>query len=148
MYAQFSDNTTQTNTLSNAKAMTLNTTDISSSYISVAGGTKITVTTAGVYNVMFSAQIKRTTNGTEFCTIWFRKNGTDIPNSATDLSLIGNGALEVAAWNYLVSLAANDYIEIMWSTGDVSIVITPQVARTSPIRPAVPSLIVTIFRVD
>lgn len=148
MYAQFSDNTTQTNTLSTAKAMSLSTTDIPSSFISLVGGTKITVSTAGVYNIMFSAQMKRTTNGTEFCTIWFRKNGVDIPNSASDISLIGNGALEVAAWNYLVSLAANDYIEIIWSTGDTTITILAQAARTGPVRPAVPSLIVTVNRVD
>ena len=148
MYAQFSDNTTQTNTLLTAKAMTLNSTDIASSYISVVGGTKITVSVAGVYNLMFSAQIGKSNTGTDYCTIWFRKNGTDIPNSATDFSLIGAGALEVAAWNYMVSLAVNDYLEIMWSTEDVNITIIAQGTRTGPVRPAVPSLIVTINRVD
>ncbi|MDD2792920.1 MAG: hypothetical protein PHD73_07055 [Sediminibacterium sp.] len=148
MYAQFSDNTTQTNTLLTAKAMTLNTTDISSSYISVVEGAKIKVTVAGVYNVMFSAQISKSNAGTDYCTIWFRKNGVDIPNSATDFSLTGAGSLEVAAWNYMSSLAANDYLEIMWSIEDINISILAIAARTGPTRPAVPSLIVTVNRVD
>ncbi|HJV18924.1 MAG TPA: hypothetical protein VJ552_03510 [Sediminibacterium sp.] len=148
MYAQFSDNTTQTNTLETAKAMTLNTTDISSGHITVVDGSKITVSVAGTYNLMFSAQVKKANIGTDFCTIWFRKNGVDVPNSATDFSLVGTGALEVAAWNYLATLAANDYIEIMWSVEDINITILAQPARTLPNRPAVPSLIVTMNRVD
>ena len=147
-YGLFADNTTQTALLNTATPMLLNTTELGGHGISIESGSRITVANAGVYNLQFSAQIKKSNAGTDFVTIWFRKNGIDIPNSATDFNLTGTGALEVASWNLLSSLLAGEYLEIIWSTPDINITIQKTDARTAPVRPSVPSVIVTMQRVN
>ncbi len=148
-FGSFSDNTTQSASVINtATVMTLNTTDIGGYGVSLANGTQIKVDNAGIYNLEFSAQMSKSSAGASDVTIWFRKNGTDVPNSATDFNLSGNTALEVAAWNYYFDLAAGDYIEIVWSTPVLTITMEKKDSRTSPVRPAVPSLIATMHRVN
>jgi len=101
-----------------AYAMTLNTTDSTvTNGVSIASNSRITVATAGVYNLQFSAQLDRVSgSGTETVDIWFRKNGTDINNSNTKITMAGAASANktVAAWNYMINMAANDYIQIMW----------------------------------
>jgi hypothetical protein len=50
----------------------------------------------------------------------------------------------IGALNFFVSLAANDYVQIMWRPSDVGISIEHFAASSTPTRPAVPSAIVTL----
>ena len=49
----------------------------------------------------------------------------------------------IAALNYFIELAANDYMELMWATTSTAVTIEQIPAKTSPTRPATPSAIVT-----
>jgi hypothetical protein len=149
-YGSFYDTTTQTNPIANVnRSMSLNTTDISNG-VSISGSsdpfnTYIKTTNAGVYNIQFSAQIEKTNpGGTNTTYIWLRKNGTNLDetNTAFELSQNGKG---VAAWNWFVNSAANDYYQIMWSSNATD---TQLVASTPAYGPTVPSVIVTANRVD
>lgn len=76
--------------------------------------TRITLSNAGKYNIAFSSQLYNPGKKTNEVTIWLKKNGLDIINSSTDMFL-GTGIdveRRVAAWNFFVSAAANDYFEI------------------------------------
>jgi hypothetical protein len=81
--------------------------------------------------VQFSFQLSNLDNATQDVSIWFRKNASD-PYHV------------VAAMNYFVDLAKDDYVEIMWSTTNTSVTIDTKPTRTSPTRPATPSAIVTM----
>ena len=149
-YGSFYDTTTQTNPVANInRSMSLNTTDISNG-VSISGSsdpfnTYIKTTNAGVYNIQFSAQIEKTSpGGTNTTYIWLRKNGTDLDetNTAFELSQNGKG---VAAWNWFVNSAANDYYQIMWSSNATD---TQLAASTPAYGPTVPSVIVTANRID
>ena len=146
-YGSFYDTTTQSATAINtAYAMTLNSTDISNG-VSVGSPTsRIVVTYAGTYNVQFSAQLDKSSGASAHAYIWLRKNGTDIPSSASVVAVQGTNAELVPAWNFLISLAAGDYIEIMWSTDDVNLQITHS-AAAAPV-PAIPSIILTVTQVN
>jgi len=144
---------TQTQTAASitaAYAITLNNTDADSNGVSVVSNSRITFAYAGVYNVEFSAQLDRvTSSGTDVIDIWFAKNGTNIDDSNTKVTVSG-GALEaktVAAWNYMLEVAAGDYVEIYWNTTDTHVVLQYDSAQTSPTRPAIPSAIVTAHQV-
>jgi hypothetical protein len=50
----------------------------------------------------------------------------------------------IAALNFFVDMAANDYIEIMWRTENTGVNIEHFGTSTSPTRPAVPSVITTM----
>lgn len=148
-YGAFSDLTTQTFPANTITALQLNTTDLTSG-VSLQGSpqTQIKVANTGVYNIQFSAQLNHTTGGIATVTIWLRKNGADIPATSTDVTIEGNGTKIVPAWNFLASAIANDYFEIMVSATDDHCEIYYNGARTSPVRPALPSLIVTVTQAN
>jgi hypothetical protein len=148
VYGSFSSDQDQTaaNTTT-AYAMTLNTTDYANG-VSVASNSRLTVTYPGVYNVQFSAQFTNADASDQDISVWFRKNGTDIPNSNSQFSIISkhgsiDGAL-ITALNFFVELLGGDYVEIMWSVTNTNVSIQHLAAQTSPTRPATPSVIATI----
>lgn len=148
-YGAFQDSTDQTaaNTTT-AYAITFDTTDFSNG-VTLSNSSRLNVAQAGIYNVQFSVQFKNTTNDTQDVDVWFRKNGTDIANSNSRFSLgprksSGNPSHLIAAMNFFVSLAASDYVQIMWRPTDVGVSLEHFAADTSPTRPAVPSAIATL----
>jgi hypothetical protein len=149
-YGSFTSNVTQTNPVANvARAFSADTTEINNGVI-LSANTRFVVQNAGVYNIQFSAQLQQLNNSDSAISIWFRKSGTDIPRSNTELSIDKNqgGASKlVAAWNIVESFTANQYIEIMWSSPDTGMEILWQNTQTGPTRPSTPSLIVTLTQV-
>ncbi len=115
--------------------------------ISVVSGSQITFTSAGTYDIQFSAQFHNNGGGGSGDTvqIWFRKNGTDLPDSATRISVPTNNPYVVPAWNFMDNFAAGDYFQIMWSTNNANISIDHNTA-VSP-APAIPSVIITVMQV-
>jgi hypothetical protein len=149
-YGSFYDTTIQTNVASTARSMSLNTTDITNG-VSISGSTNpyntyIKTENAGVYDIQFSAQVDKTDSGTDEIWIWIRKNGTNISDSATSVQLQGNGAHYVAAWNFFVNAAANDYFQLMWYSPDANVRLHAEAGFG--VVPGIPSLIVTVNRVD
>lgn len=122
---------------------------VAASGISVVGGSKITVTRTGIYNIQFSAQIDKTDSGRDFVEIWLMKNGNDEPWSNTNVEADNNNAKVVAAWNFVVPLNAGDYVELAWWSADADLRFFSQIAQAavpgvSPARPAIPSVILTV----
>ena len=149
-YGSFYSTQTQTNVASTARSMSLNVTDITNG-VSISGSTSpfntyIKVQNPGVYDIQFSAQVDKTDSGTDEIWIWMRKNGSDISDSATSVQLTGNGAHYVAAWNFFVNAAANDYFQLMWYSPDANVRLHAESAFG--VVPGIPSLIVTANRVD
>jgi hypothetical protein len=111
----------------------------------------ITFTSPGVYNISFSAQLLRTQGGSaDTVSIWLRKNGTNEPNTNTDVTLVSNGQKHVAAWNFFVPVACSptcDTWQLMWSADAGHTNIWYQDAQANPTRPAIPSVILTVNQV-
>jgi hypothetical protein len=148
-YGAFQDGTDQTaaNTTT-AYAITLDTTDFSNG-VTLSNSSRLNVAQAGIYNLQFSIQFKNTTNDGQDVDVWFRKNGTNIDNSNSRFhpparKSAGDPSHLIAALNFFVNLAANDYVEIMWRTTNVNVSIEHFAASSTPTRPAVPSVIATL----
>ena len=146
-YGAFSSGVDQTTTANTATLMTLNTTDFSND-VSIATS-KITVATAGIYNLQFSVQLESNSNAAQDVFIWLKKNGVDIAGSTGKVGIpsrkgVGDPFHGIYGWNYFVSLAAGQYIEIYWSTtsADVSIQFYP--ASATPTKPATQSVVATL----
>ena len=146
----FYDTTTQTVASGGIAAMKLNTTDVSATDgISITNNlsghpTRITVTKDGVYDIKFSAQLERLSGGvSKQAVVWLRKNGTDVPDSATHVAVQANANFLVIAWNFFIQLNASEYCELMW-TQDDAIEIKYEPANIIVPYPATPSVIVTI----
>ena len=148
-YGAFQDGTNQTaaNTTT-AYPVTFDTTDLSNG-VTLSNSSRLNVAQPGVYNLQFSVQVKNTTNSSEDVDFWFRKNGTDIAKSNSRFGISarkssGDPSHVIVALNYFVSLAANDYMQIVWRTSDVAVTIETFAAGTSPTRPSIPSVIATM----
>jgi hypothetical protein len=148
-YGAFQDSTDQTAaSTTTAYPMTFDTTDFSNG-VYLSNSSRMNVRNAGIYNVQFSVQLENIDNAQHDVDIWFRKNGTNITASNSKFTVPARKSASIfghviAAINYFVELAANDYIEIVWRTEstDVSLEQTP--AESSPTRPATPSVIATV----
>jgi len=115
--------------------------------VSIASGSRITVANAGVYNIQFSAQLDKTDGGSDLVNIWFAKNGVNIPYSNTQILVTGSNGKHVASWNFVLTLAANDYVQIMAQSPDTNMRVVASGTQSNPSRPAVPSSIVTVTQV-
>jgi hypothetical protein len=144
-YGNFFDTTTQTVIgINTYQPVRLNTTDLSNQ-VSIANSSHIIITNSGVYNIQFSLQIDKTQGSGAHIYIWLRKNGLDVPNSATELAVQGTSSEIVAAWNFVVASNANDYYELMWSSTDEHIRL--KAVGASAVVPAIPSVIVSVVSV-
>lgn len=150
-YGGFSDNTDQTGNVLSGTAVTFNTTDVADG-VTLVSGSQITVPNTGKYSFQFSIQFKNTTNAQEDATVWLRVNGVDLANSSTQYTVparksAGIFGYGVSALTFLLSLNANDYVQVLWVPTSVSLTIEALPASLSPAYPAIPSVIATMVQV-
>lgn len=139
----FHSRATQTAAVVNtAYALTLSNTDISNNVYLGMPPSRVYTVYSGTYNVQFSLQATTTSSSSEYLYIWLRVNGTDVPWSSSRVEFKGSGNDKILAWNFLVSLQANDYFELMWSVTSTDISI-PAIAAVAP-SPDIPSVILTV----
>ena len=142
-YGSFYDTTIQTaTTINTATAITFNTTDLSNGVFIGSPTSRIIVDSEGIYNFDTSFQLDKTSGGTAEFYFWFRLNGTDVPESASQIRIQGNDAEIFSSLNYFFDLKAGDYIEMMFSTTSLDVELLSVVA-TPPV-PAIPSIILTV----
>ena len=151
-YGAWQDNVTQTAAVDNtAYAMIYRTVDLSNGVTVVTDGTnltRITFANTGIYNIQFSVQLQNLSTATEDVTIWLRKNGVDLPATGTIVGLAQRkGPADpyhiVASWNFVLSVVAGEYYQLMWSTTNHTDVTIPAYSAVSP-APSVPSIILTV----
>jgi hypothetical protein len=146
----FWSNVDQTNAgATSVNLMTVNNSDASNNQVEIGStSSQIKVLNAGVYNIQFSAQFDKSDGGKDTVDVWFVKNGVNIPDSNSLFSLEGNNDKLIAVVNLIVPLSANDYIQLAWHSADIDLFLHHDVAGTSPTRPAVPSVIITVQQVS
>jgi len=148
-YGAFQDSTDQTAaSTTTAYPMTFDTTDFSNG-VYLSNSSRLNARNAGIYNVQFSVQLQNTDNAQHTVDIWFRKNGTNITASNSMFTVPARKSASIyghliAAINYFVELAANDYVEIVWRAESTTVSIEQLPTQTSPTRPATPSVIATM----
>jgi hypothetical protein len=80
--------------------------------------------------------------------IWLKQNGTDITGSTGFISVPNShGGIDghgIYGWNYYLSMAANDYVQLYWSVTNAAITIPFYAASTGPVRPSTQSVVATL----
>ena len=112
--------------------------------------THIVTQFAGVYNIQFSAQVEKLSGGSSsVVNIWLVKNGLNVSYTDTKIAASGSSSssLEVAAWNFVLTMAVNDYVQLAWYSTDDNIQLVMGSESSPPSAPAIPSLIVTVTQV-
>ena len=126
---------------------------VTSRALTGAMASKLTVTNAGIYNLQFSTQFVNTDTHDHDVEIWFRKNAATptaagIANSNSIFTIhSSHGGIDgrlVAGLNYMIQLAAADFVEIMWNGNDLGISIATIAAGSTPTTPQSPGVIATL----
>ena len=110
---------------------------------------KMTVAQAGIYNLQWSGQFENTDNASHDVSVWIRKSGTDVVGSTGIIGLsprysAGVYFHTIAAWNYLIDLQADEYVELWWSTDHIGSSLQYYVVGAAPVRPSNASVIATL----
>ena len=150
-YLSAFSNTDQTGSISAATAVKLENTSFGAgiSITNDGGGnpTRVTFAVAGTYMLAPSIQFKNVDSSNHDATVWFRKNGTDIANSAT-ITNVPKAADGGATFFQVVvyeQVTAGQYIEIMWLPEDADV--TLDFTAAGAIAPAIPSIILVSERI-
>jgi hypothetical protein len=155
-YGAWQTDATQTAAASNVGyPMRFEIADITPNGISIVNNgsgdpTRITFANTGIYNIQFSSQFQNIDNAEHDVTIWLRLNGTDVTGSAGFIQVpkrkaagVGNEGHVIVSWNYVLSVVAGQYYELVWSTTDHTHVTMEFYAAGSP-PPSAASVIMTV----
>lgn len=143
-YGSYYTTASITLTANTSQSLNFTTVDAQSGFtLSGSNNEQIKATNAGVYNLQFSAQLDQGANSANYY-IWLKKNGSNVADTAGKSTLASNHSM-ISAWNYVVSLAANDTLEIVIQS-DANNSSVAYIAASGNI-PAAPSVIATITQV-
>ena len=152
-WGSFWDETSQVAALANtAYAIKLRQVDTVSRGTKIISNERITFDHPGIYSITFSIQFSNTDSAIHDINVWLRKNGVDVPASDSRFSIAAkHGILDgnvIGTVNFVLKLTTNDYLELMWATGDVEAYIHAEAAQTSPFaHPSIPGIICTVVQV-
>ena len=104
-------------------------------------GTRIYVEESGDYFVQFSCMFIKTNASSGTANMWFRKNGVNIPDSNTKITLAGNNSEITMTVGLILDLDAGDYIQFVSSASNTNTFLSHDPAGVGP---AVPGVIATI----
>jgi hypothetical protein len=119
--------------------------------ITVESGSRIKVPCAGQYLVTFTLQVTNRSNTAAEFEVWAKDTGVNYPLSNTrfDVPARKSGSI----WSHIVPAITgiftvddptNDYLQVAWWSDNLNVFIQNYAAGTSPTRPAIPSVILTI----
>ena len=115
---------------------------------------RIVVSTSGLYKFDFSLQVESNSASAKKMWIWPRINGSDVPDSNSEITVSGSGTVLVPSWSWTLSMNAGQYFEMMFAGDSVDILITSKAATSGAngdptfARPAVPGVILDVIQVQ
>jgi hypothetical protein len=119
--------------------------------ISVESGSRIKVPCAGQYLVTFTLQVTNRSNTAGEFEVWAKDTGVNYPLSNTRFDVPARKTASI--WSHIVPAITgiftvddptNDYLQVAWWSDNLNVFIQNYAAGTSPTRPAIPSVILTI----
>jgi hypothetical protein len=155
-WGSFWDSTSQTATANTPTPILIRGNDLSNRGVKVISNSRITVDHPGIYSFTFSIQFSNAGEQIHDVNVWLRKNDSgatgDVPDSDSKFSIIAkhggiNGNV-IGTVNFVLQLAAADYIELIWATSNADAYIHAEAAATSPFaHPGIPGIICTVTQV-
>lgn len=148
-YGEFTRTTNLTAAANNtAYAIALTTTEIAEGVVLQGSPLdQIKVPQSGLYTFTVRFQLTSNNSSAKTARFWFRKNGTtDYADSTALVSVTANGDYATITVSEFFSLAANDYIQLMWAVTDTALSLVA-VAATG-YAPAAAAVLVTVDQIQ
>lgn len=119
--------------------------------IRVVDNSKIYVPCSGQYLVTFTLQVSNRSNAAQVFEVWAKDTGTNYPSSRTRFDI--QARKDASTWSHIVPaitgiFTVNDpstnYLQIAWWASSTDVFIEHYAAESTPTRPEIPSVILTI----
>lgn len=119
--------------------------------VEVRDGSEIWFEATGQYLVTFSLQVTNRSNAAQTFEVWAGYNGSDYPLSNTRFDIDARKSL--SEWTHIVPAISGiftvtnpstEYLTIKWWASSTEVFLEHYAANTSPTRPAIPSVILTV----
>ena len=119
--------------------------------VEVRDGSEIWFEATGQYLVTFSLQVTNRSNAAQTFEVWAGYNGSDYPLSNTRFDIDARKSL--SEWAHIVPAISGiftvtnpstEYLTIKWWASSTEVFLEHYAANTSPTRPAIPSVILTV----
>lgn len=151
-YAAVQRTTDKTFTANTATQITFNQNDYLNGCTN-DGTDGIHVEYSGIYNYQYSVQWANTDTQIHTAYIWLRKNGVDVPGTASKFDITSShGGVDgyvISACNFYIDLAPGDSVELWAAVSNVGVYAEAYAAQTSPFAmPAIPSVVATLTYVS
>jgi hypothetical protein len=151
-YGSFYDMTDQVLVSTTAEQVIAIGTTSESNGVSIVSGNQVTFNNAGTYSLTFSIQITNLANSVEKAIFWLKTNNVDYPDSATEIDLQPRKSAsepnrQVITINYVATATAGQQVQVYWSGSSTQLRVESLPAGTSPVSPAVPSIILTAVQI-
>lgn len=150
-YGSFYDTTTQTAAANTPTAITFNNT---SAFRNASIGTpasRIVFSADGLTTITFSIQFTNPSTSEDAVYVWLRKNGANVPNTASTVTVPRRHAATAGAAiltvNFYETYGPGDYLELYWLTDLGTSSITTVPATTTPLKPASPGVVLTVSQI-
>jgi hypothetical protein len=119
--------------------------------IRVVDNSKIYVPCGGQYLVTFTLQVSNRSNAVQEFEVWAKDTGVNYPSSNTRFdvparktSSIWGHAVPAITGIFTVNDPSTNYLEIAWWASSTGVYLQHYAAQSTPTRPAIPSVILTI----
>ena len=130
-------------------AITWDNTEIANG-ISIVSSSQLTVVESGLYQFDVTLQLQSNSGTDKNVRFWFKKNGTNIPNTTRIVTVSVNTAYTPLALSDFFSLAAGDYIELWWQSDNTNVaLVTVAAGGTAPNDyPAAPAAVIAVSQIQ
>lgn len=147
IYGQFSDSTDQPLPAGAIRVVVFDTTETANG-VTLVSGTQLRVDEPGVYAFNISPQLYHPGGTAQTIHFWLRKNGLDIPRSASSLEMGNNDNRTLPFFEAIIPMNAGDFIEwAFYAVPGTNISLEAFPAQTTPpVFPSNPSIIANVKR--
>lgn len=146
-YGEFTKTTDATPAaIDTAYALSFDNTEVANGISIGSPASRIVVSQSGLYQFDVTVQLTSGNSSAKNVWLWYRKNGTNVANSARVVTSDVNGGYIPVSMAQFFSLAANDYVEIMYAANDTNVTID-NVAATA-FAPAAPAITLAVTQVQ
>lgn len=148
-FGEFSNNNGQTAPSTGRSAVVEWDSTDKNSGVYLSNTTRVNVRNAGTYSVQYSLQLTNAANDYQYADIWLKKNGAIVDNTGKRYYLpprksASEPAHVVATYETLITLAADDYVEVAGSVTSTDVTLEYYAADAGVPRPAIPAASIVI----
>lgn len=118
--------------------------------VSIVSGSQLTVVESGLYQFDVTLQLQSNSGVDKNVRFWFKKNGTNIPNTTRLITVSVNTAYTPLSLADFFTLDAGDYIELWWQADSTNVaLVTVAAGGTAPNDyPAAPAGIIAVTQIQ